>query len=122
MSPWVELPSRRSLITAVCTEVTRRAGSGQNRQRLWTLSAWYARRQVELTGVGTVGTPIARPVFAFDLRLQKEGHQFSVDEQGAVVADQAHPSEPIHKETHSRTGRADHLRKSLLAYLEDSGP
>lgn len=95
---------------------------GQNRQRLWTLSAWYARRQVELTGVGTVGTPIARPVFAFDLRLQKEGHQFSVDEQGAVVADQAHPSEPIHKETHSRTGRADHLRKSLLAYLEDSGP
>jgi hypothetical protein len=60
-------------------------------------------------------------VIGLDVRrslVQNDAQQRAVDFEvahAAVIADEAQFSELVHKETHTRACRADHLRTHLLA-------
>ena len=54
--------------------------------------------------------PVSLPDECFESRLDKKGQKFPVYQQRAVVIDQSHIPEPIHKEAHPCTGCADHFR------------
>ena len=51
--------------------------------------------------------------------MQNDIQQRTVDFDAAVVLNEAQLSKFVHKETHARPGRADHLRKRLLADFRD---
>ena len=58
---------------------------------------------------------VSLPDECFESRLEKKGQKFPVYQQRAVVIDQSHIPEPIHKEIDSRPRGSHHFRQNLMA-------
>ena len=55
------------------------------------------------------------------LIVENNTEKRAVDFQPAVVVNKSQFPEPVHKKTHSRSGRTDHFRQALLADLPNHG-
>jgi len=79
------------------------------------LGADYVSRRSSWAGALPLRSRLAlHPV----LRREKPSNR-TVDLDAAVVVNEAQFSKFVHEKTHSGPGRADHLRKRLLADLRD---